>query len=128
MDVNGILCRLGDGGQLNGDMAVAFLATLHHEILLFAVVGLAIGGIDDFMVDMLFLARKAWRDVTIYIRHARMTTATLPPSPTPGRIAIFVPAWKESDVIAPMLRHALAQWGDADYRIFVGAYPNDPGR
>lgn len=25
-----------------------------------------------------------------------------------------------------MLRHALGRWGDADYRIFVGAYPNDP--
>ena len=55
-----------------------------------------------------------------------MTTATLPPSPNPGRIAIFVPAWREADVIGPMLRHALGRWGDADYRIFVGAYPNDP--
>ena len=25
-----------------------------------------------------------------------------------------------------MLAHALRCWGDADYRIFVGAYPNDP--
>ena len=39
----------GKGGKL-GDMAVAFLATLHHEILLFAVVGLAIGGDQDVSV------------------------------------------------------------------------------
>ena len=26
----------------------------------------------------------------------------------------------------PMLRHALAAWGDADVSIFVGCYPNDP--
>lgn len=113
------------GVKALGDMLVASLAIFHHEILLFAVVGLAIGGIDDFLIDLLFLARKAWRDLFIYGRHARMTTATLPSSPTPGRIAIFVPAWREADVIGPMLRHALGRWGKADYRIFVGAYPND---
>ena len=54
-------------------MAVAFLATLHHEILLFAVVGLAIGGIDDFLIDLLFLSRRMWRDLVIYARYPRMT-------------------------------------------------------
>ncbi|MEG8221686.1 glycosyltransferase [Sphingomonas sp. HH69] len=107
-------------------MAVAFLATLHHEILLFAVVGLAIGGIDDFLIDLLFLSRRMWRDLVIYARYPRMTTATLPASANPGRIAIFIPAWKEVEVIGPMLTHALGCWGNADYRIFVGTYPNDP--
>lgn len=108
-----------------GEAAAAWLVVIHHEVLLFAVVGLAIGGIDDFLMDMLFFARKAWRDLFIYARHPRMTTRTLPPSPTPGRIAIFVPAWREADVIGPMLRHALSSWSGADYRIFVGVYPND---
>ena len=107
-------------------MAVAFLATLHHEILLFAVVGLAIGGIDDFLIDLLFLSRRMWRDLVIYARYPRMTTATLPASANPGRIAIFIPAWKEVEVIGSMLTHALNCWGEADYRIFIGTYPNDP--
>lgn len=104
---------------------VAILAAVHHEILLFAVVGLAIGGIDDFLVDILFLCRRWWRKITIYSRHQRMTTATLPGSDKPGRIAVFVPAWGEADVIAPMLQNALERWRDGDYRIFVGVYPND---
>ncbi|EXS68567.1 glycosyl transferase family protein [Sphingobium sp. Ant17] len=107
-------------------MAVAFLATLHHEILLFAVVGLAIGGIDDFLIDLLFLSRRMWRDLVIYARYPRMTTATLPASANPGRIAIFIPAWKEVEVIGSMLTHALNCWGESDYRIFIGTYPNDP--
>ncbi|MDE0946557.1 MAG: glycosyl transferase family protein [Sphingobium sp.] len=107
-------------------MAVAFLASLHHEILLFAVVGLAIGGIDDFLIDLLFLSRRMWRDLVIYARYPRMTTATLPASANPGRIAIFIPAWKEVEVIGSMLTHALNCWGEADYRIFIGTYPNDP--
>ncbi|AEG47825.1 putative bacteriophage N4 adsorption protein B [Sphingobium chlorophenolicum L-1] len=106
-------------------MVFAFLARVHHEILLFAAVGLAIGGIDDFIIDMVFLCRSLWRRLIVYSRHPRMTTATLPASPQPGRIAIFIPAWQEADVIGPMLRNALAQWGNHDYRIFVGVYPND---
>ncbi|BAI95988.1 hypothetical protein Sj15T_03210 [Sphingobium sp. TA15] len=108
-----------------GEAIFAVLARVHHEILLFAVVGLAIGGIDDFIIDMVFLCRRLWRKLIIYSRHRRMTTATLPVSPRPGRIAIFIPAWQEADVIGPMLDNALGQWGDQDYRIFVGVYPND---
>lgn len=108
-----------------GEMLVATLAIIHHEILLFAVVGLALGGIDDFIVDAVFLCRRGWRNLTVYSRYARMTTATLPASPNPGRIAIFIPAWREADVIGPMLRNALAQWKIGQYLIFIGVYPND---
>lgn len=100
----------------------AWLARVHHELLLFAVVGLAIGGIDDFVIDVVYLCRRLWRKFTIYSRYQRMTTATLPTSERSGRIAVFIPAWGEADVIAPMLRNALACWGHQDYRIFVGAY------
>lgn len=108
-----------------GEWTVALLVALHHEVLLFAAVGLAIGGLDDLLVDLLFFARKAWRDITIYGRHERMTTPQLPASARPGKIAIFVPAWQEANVIGPMLRNALDRWGDGPYRIFVGTYPND---
>ncbi|MGE4323311.1 MAG: glycosyltransferase [Sphingobium sp.] len=107
------------------DALIGAMAVAYHEILLFAAIGLLIGGIDDLIVDMVFLARSGWRHLTIYKRHPRMTTATLPPSPSPGRIAIFVPAWREADVIAAMLRHATSAWGQSDYCLFVGTYPND---
>ncbi len=109
-----------------GEGTAALFVALHHEILLFAAVGLAIGGLDDFVVDLLFFLRTTWRDIAIYARFPRMTTPGLPAPEHPGKIAIFVPAWQESDVIAPMLRHALQSWGDGHYRIFVGTYPNDP--
>ncbi len=43
-----------------------------------------------------------------------------------GRLAVFLPAWDESAVIGAMLTYALKTFGDADYRIYVGCYPNDP--
>lgn len=109
------------------DGAINLLAIIRHELTLFAAAGLAIGGIDDVVIDLVFLFRRGWRRIAVYSRHPRMTMATLPRSDDPGRIAIFVPAWQESEVIGPMVRHALRQWKDADFRLFIGAYPNDPG-
>ncbi|BBD98146.1 hypothetical protein SAMIE_1016470 [Sphingobium amiense] len=106
-------------------MATA-LGVAYHELLLFAAIGFAIGGIDDLLVDGLFIVRKLWRDSTVYVRHPRMTSDRLPPSAAPGRIAVFIPAWQESEVIGAMLAHALHQWRDADCTLFVGVYPNDP--
>ncbi|WP_420144064.1 glycosyl transferase family protein [Sphingobium sp.] len=107
-------------------MLAAGLFALHHEVLLFSVVGLALGGLDDLTVDLLFMVRRCWRNFAVYAHHSRMTGATLPRSAHSGCIAVFIPAWREADVIGPMLRHALARWPDDDYRIFVGVYPNDP--
>lgn len=109
-----------------GDMLATAMGGLYREVLLFAAIGIAIGGIDDLLIDILFGFRRIWRDLTVYARHPRMTTVTLPPSVNPGRIAIFIPAWQEAEVIGPMLRNALRQWRADAYRIFVGAYPNDP--
>jgi bacteriophage N4 adsorption protein B len=41
------------------------------------------------------------------------------------RIAIFVPCWDESAVIADMVRHNLAAIRYQKYDIFLGVYPND---
>lgn len=41
------------------------------------------------------------------------------------RIAIVVPAWKESNIIANMLRGNLKKIAYDNYHIFVGCYPND---
>ena len=109
-----------------GEWLFWLLAAVHYELLLVAAVGLALGGLDDLMIDIVYFVRRGWRDIAVYTRHRRVTSDTLPASAAPGRIAIFTPAWKEANVIGPMLRHALAAWGDADYVIFVGVYPNDP--
>ncbi|MEH3105856.1 MAG: glycosyl transferase family protein [Sphingomonas fennica] len=102
------------------------LTAITYELLLFAAIGLAIGGVDDLAVDAIWLWRTAHRRLTVYRRHPRATVATLPPPMQPGRFAIFVPAWAEGAVIGPMLRAALARIDHRDYRIYVGTYPNDP--
>ncbi len=91
-----------------------------REIALFAAVGLLIGGIDDLLIDGIFIVRRMWRGGP-----PRLKLATLPPAAKSDRIVVLVPAWDEATVIAPMLRAALTRYRHDDYAIHVGLYPND---
>lgn len=93
---------------------LALLDSATAELMLFAGVGLLIGGLDDLAVDLIYLLLRPW--------HRR---ADPPAEPPPRRFAIFVAAWDESGVIAAMLRSALARL-EGDYRLYLGVYPNDP--
>ena len=107
------------------ESALAATEVLCGELLLFAAIGLLIGGLDDLAIDLIYIARRGWRSLTIYARIARMTASDLPPAGTAGPIAVFIPAWDEADVIGPMLTGCLRKWEKEDVQIFVGAYPND---
>lgn len=102
------------------------IAIIQYEAMLFALAGLLIGGIDDFLLDLFYLIREARRRLFVFTRHRRMTSPNLPPPHHPGVIAIFIPAWDEAEVIGAMLKHTLTAWGSSKFRIFVGTYPNDP--
>ena len=104
---------------------IAELELLRNELLLFAGIGLLIGGLDDLLIDAIYMARRCWRSLAIYSRITRMTAQDLPPPGAAGPIAIFVPAWDESAVIGQMLSGCLEKWAGEDMQIFVGAYPND---
>ncbi len=115
--------RIERGLAQEMDAALAFVA---HELALFAAVGFLLFGADDLLVDLIWIARTAWRRVAVYTLHARADVQSLAGPVAPGRIAIFVPAWDEADVIGPMLANTLARLQHPDFRIFVGCYPNDP--
>jgi adsorption protein B len=96
------------------------LAAVTREVLLFAAFGFLVGGIDDLLVDFLYIAGR------LTGRGRRLALDRLAPTDVPGRIAILVPAWDEVAVIGPMLDAALRSIEHDDYRIYVGTYPNDP--
>ncbi|MFZ4690018.1 MAG: glycosyl transferase family protein [Polymorphobacter sp.] len=110
------------------DLAVAAFAVFHlalREVILVIAIGIALSGLDDLFIDLLFFARTLWRRIRIYSRHSRATTESLR-SLWPAPMAILVPAWDEAAVIGAMLRDLLARIDYPDYRVFVGLYPNDP--
>ncbi len=99
---------------------------LAREFAMFAAVGFLLGGIDDLVVDLIWMGRSIWRRFAIFTRYPRANAATLPPPLIPGRLAVFVAAWQESAVIGGMISTALANFHHPDWRLYVGCYPNDP--
>lgn len=99
--------------------ALGWLDAVARELMLFAAAGMLIGGVDDLALD------ACWAALCVRRRRRRLTLATLP-SARPTRFALFVPAWDEAAVIAPMLRATLARLEGHEFRVFVGVYPNDP--
>jgi bacteriophage N4 adsorption protein B len=96
-----------------------------RELLLVLALGIALSGVDDLFIDLLYFARTLWRRLTIYRRHDRATAQSLRRA-DPQPIAIIVPAWDESAVIGAMLANMLARLDYPHFRVFVGLYPNDP--
>jgi len=106
--------------------AAFLLADLASELALFAAAGFLLFALDDLLVDLIYFARRAWRALTIYSRFPRAFARSIKMLWRPRFIAIFIPAWDESSVIAPMLKATLQRFEHPDYRIFVGYYRNDP--
>ncbi|MGF1549536.1 MAG: glycosyl transferase family protein [Sphingomonadaceae bacterium] len=110
--------------------AIAAIEFAAHELALLAAAGFLLFGIDDLAVDLIFLARRAWRRRGSG-EDAPRSVGDLPVAERPGRIAVFVPAWDEGEVIGEMIARCLERYGPAgaahDYLLYVGCYPNDAG-
>ncbi len=106
---------------------VEFFRASYHQLYIatFIVAGfLFLSGLDDIFIDLYYwlhhlLARKKFNRYT-YDSPERLHQ--VPEKP----IAIFVPAWKEAEVIDKMLINACRTIQYKNYDFFVGVYPNDP--
>ena len=105
-----------------------FVFHLREELLLFSGFWFVIGGLDDLIVDLIWMVRGGWRRLTRYMHIAPMRASQLPKPVNSGPLIIFVAAWQEAAVIGKMLQNCENSWGDCGilYRIYVGCYPNDP--
>ena len=102
------------------------LSRIAAELALFAGVGFLLFAVNDLAVDLIYFGRSIWRSLTVYTRFPRAFASYFVFSKNPGLIAILVPAWDESSVIASMLKATLDRLDYDHYRIFVGYYRNDP--
>lgn len=97
---------------------VGLAAGTARELLFFACAGMLLCGVDDALFDLIWMGkgvRGRWKLAPV---------ADLPDHP-PLKFAIFIPLWRESDVIAPMMAHLLRCWPDDNHDVFLGCYPND---
>ena len=106
------------------------LETLMRETALFAATGFLILGAGDLLVDLLWLwiggRGRAERPAQSTAQHEEPAGPDESGAIDPPNMVMFVPAWDEAAVIGPMLRGALAAYAAADFRLYLGCYPNDP--
>lgn len=98
--------------------ALALLHLAARELLTLAAFGLALSGLDDLVIDLLYAARR--------LAGPRHVPPAPPPAGAPGWLAVIVPAWDEADVIGAMLARLAATQRHPRFHVFVGVYPNDP--
>jgi len=99
---------------------LSMIETARLELLLFAAFFFVLGAFDELVMD------GAWLACLISGKGRSHRLGAPMPAQLGAPIALFVPAWREAKVIAPMIRHALAAWPHADLRIYAGCYVNDP--
>src|SRR3546814_15420446 len=85
--------------------------------MLFAAVGILLIGLDDLLLDALWLAMRGRRDAE--------SAPSVEVPPLAVRFAIFVPAWDEAKVLPATLHRTLAAWDGGDFRLYVGRYSHD---
>lgn len=105
---------------MGGHWAVAAIDTIAREAMLFAAFGFLVGGLDDLAIDLRWLVTR-WQPGLHRPPASLCVYRRTPPRP----LAVFVAAWDEAAVIGDMLRTALTRFDHADYRLYVGTYPND---
>ena len=103
------------------DEGLGWLVLARHELLLFAAFWLVIGAIDELAVDLRWL----WLRATGRARTGRLPEG-LAAAALNRRAAVLVAAWREAEVIGPMIAHTLHAWAQCDFVLFVGVYRNDP--
>jgi adsorption protein B len=90
-------------------------------LLIIVAIFILVTGSEDLFVDLVY-----WATVLLRPFFGRRRPPTKDVVAKPERpIAILIPAWKEADVIGPMLRNSVEQFDYQNYQIFVGVYPND---
>lgn len=98
-----------------------------RELLLFSAIWFLIGAIDDLIIDFLWTLHRSGRWLARYRIAPPMRATELPAPHATGLIAVFIPTWREADVIASMLAACRNAWASSatEHRIYVGCYPND---
>ena len=97
-----------------------WLLLVERELLAFAAFWFCVGLIDEFAVDLTWLALRL---------RGKARSSRLPvgygAEPLSGASAVLIPTFGESAVIGATITHMLASWPQRDLTIYVGCYRND---
>lgn len=111
---------------MNWDLIIAEYNSGLEVLAAILALVIFVSSLDDFFIDVWYWARRI-------LRHARVErdpkfkplSAEMLRDRAEQPLAIMVPAWQESDVIAAMVQNMVEVLEYSNYRVFIGTYPND---
>src|SRR3954463_14494267 len=109
------------------DLFIAdYYAVLEWIAVIVALV-IFVSSVDDLFIDIWYWVRRAYRAFTVKRtgKFSRLTAEQLRDREEQP-MAIMVPAWQESDVIAAMIGNMVEVMEYRNYTVFIGTYVNDP--
>jgi adsorption protein B len=111
---------------MNWDLAMAEYNSGLEVLAAMLALVIFVSSLDDLFIDLWYWGRRILRRTRIE-RHPqfRRLTAEQLRDREEQPMAIMVPAWQESDVIAAMVQNMVEVLEYRNYRVFVGTYPND---
>lgn len=105
-----------------GFTAAEWFLLIQHELFLFAAVFFLVGALDEILVDAMYVGLR----LTGRLGRAGGWVASNHPARLSAPAAVFIPAWREAEVIGTTLQYAMRVWPQAEVRFYVGCYRNDP--
>ncbi|MBN8529731.1 MAG: glycosyl transferase family protein [Caulobacterales bacterium] len=101
---------------------LSYWGFLQIAVMVSAVL-ILISSMDDMIIDLAYWYRQIVGFFTFWKRPPKQAWLEKCPQ---KRIAIMVPAWQESDVIANMVANTFKTFDYDRFHLFVGVYANDP--
>jgi len=94
-------------------------------IMIVLILIFLVSGLDDLFVDIVYYSRAAYRSLfkRKFVEPVKWDQLEAVPEKP---VAIMVPAWQESSVIADMILNFRKSVKYDNWVLFVGTYPNDP--
>jgi adsorption protein B len=120
-EAQGWLAAQGVTGEAIHGCVLAYWDVLRWAVMVSAVL-ILVSSLDDLLIDLAYWIRLGVRFCMFWDRPPPQKWLDRAPQ---KRIAIMVPAWQESDVIANMVANTNKTFDYGPYDIFVGVYAND---
>jgi adsorption protein B len=111
---------------MNWDMLIAEYNSGLEVLAAGLALVIFISSVDDLFIDLWYWGRRIFRRARVERspQYRKLTVETLREREEQP-LAIMVPAWQESDVIAAMVQNMVEVLEYRNYRVFIGTYPND---
>lgn len=111
---------------MNWDLIIAEYNSGLEVLAAILALVIFVSSLDDLFIDLWYWSRRIFRRARVERdpKYRRLTVEQLRDREE-QTLAIMVPAWQESDVIAAMVQNMVEVLEYRQYRVFIGTYPND---